>query len=344
MADFSYLGGPSEEWIEFSKQLSLPPRPNFTANLDMTAIRQTINSQRFLARNEELKAMVNHGVKCETIMVVTSDYLEIPVRLYTPPKRRSPASVLLYFYGGGFFSGSLSVDDAACINLARKCGLVVVSVGYRLTPEWKAPTQFQDAWDVRCWVLENAEALGISSTFNLYVMGISAGACLAASIAIRERMSGEAVIKGQSLCVPWLCLPEKFPIEEILPEKASPTQCRDAALLPHSWVLKYSEMLGTPDSHRESPVINPLLFDEQVVTSLPPSHIMVCGDDPLRDHGMLMKQKLDRLRVLTKLHVYPGYPHFFRRFPNCPANKNWDSDLLEGLQWMIAQSEMESQE
>ncbi|KAK0767185.1 hypothetical protein N5P37_000919 [Trichoderma harzianum] len=344
MADFSHLGGPSTEWVEFSKQLSLPPCPNFTANLDMKAIRQAINSQRFLARNEELKAMVDHGVKCETIMVVTSDYLEIPVRLYTPPKRRSPASVLLYFYGGGFFSGSLSVDDAACINLARKCGLIVVSVGYRLTPEWKAPTQFQDAWDARCWVLQNPEARGISSPFDLYVMGISAGACLAASIVIRERKSGEAVIKGQSLCVPWLCLPEKFPIEEILPEKASPTQCRDAALLPHSWVVKYADMLDTPESLRDSPVINPLLFDERVVTSLPPSHIMVCGDDPLRDHGMLMKQKLDRLRVSTKLHIYPGYPHFFRRFPNCPANKSWDNDLLEGIEWMMAQSEINGRE
>ncbi|KKP07807.1 hypothetical protein THAR02_00015 [Trichoderma harzianum] len=316
MADFSHLGRPSAEWVEFSKQLSLPPRPNFTASLDMKAIRQSINSQRFLARNEELKAMVDHGVKCETIMVITSDYLEIPVRLYTLPKRRNPASVLLYWW----------------------------SVGYRLTPEWKAPTQFQDAWDVRCWVLKNGEALGIFSTSNLYVMGISAGACLAASIVIRERMSGEAVIKSQSLCVPWLCLPEKFPVEEILPGKASPTQCRDAALLPQSWVVKYADMLDTPESHGDNPVINPLLFDEQVVTSLPPSHIMVCGDDPLRDHGMLMKQKLDRLRVSTKLHAYPGYPHFFRRFPNCPANKSWDNDLLEGIEWMMAQSEMESQE
>lgn len=67
-------------------------------------------------------------------------------------------------------------------------------------------------------------------------------------------------------------------------------------MLPYSWVVKYADMLDTPESHRDSPVINPLLFDEQVVTSLPPSHIMVCGDDPLRDHGMLMKQKLDRLQ------------------------------------------------
>ncbi|KAL7949750.1 Alpha/Beta hydrolase protein [Trichoderma barbatum] len=296
MADFSHLGGPSPDWIKFMKQLTLPPRPDLTASTDMQAFRQTINSQRFLTRNEELKSMTDHGVKCETMMVVTKDYLEIPVRLYTPPKRRNPASVLLYFYGGGFFSGSLSTDDPMCMELARNCGFIVVSVGYRLTPEWKAPTQFQDAWDVRCWVIQNAAALEISPNFNLYVMGISAGACLAASLVIRERMLGEPVIKGQSLCVPWLCLPEKFPFEEILQDKASPTQCRDAALLPYAWVVKYGDMLDTPESYRHSPVVNPLLFDEEVVTNLPPSHIMVCGEDPLRYHGMLMKQKLDRLR------------------------------------------------
>ncbi|KAL7929704.1 Alpha/Beta hydrolase protein [Trichoderma chlorosporum] len=340
MADFSHLGGPSTEWIEFSKQLSLPPRTDFAANLDLKAIRQTINSQRFRARHEELKAMDDHGVKCETVMVLTKDCLEIPVRLYNPPKQKKPASVLLYFYGGGFFSGSVSTDDAVCINLARNCGLTVISVGYRLTPEWKAPTQFQDAWDVRCWVIHNAEALGIPSPFNLYVMGVSAGACLAAGLVIRERMLDEIIIKGQSLCAPWLCLPEKFPFEEILPDKASPTQCAEAALLPYSWVVKYGDLLDTPDSYRDSPVINPLLFE--VITDLPPSHIMVCGEDPLRDHGMLMKQKLDRLQVPTKLHAYPGYPHFFRRFPNCPANEAWDNDLLEGIEWMMAQSEMEN--
>jgi hypothetical protein len=36
--------------------------------------------------------------------------------------------------------------------------------------------------------MQNAASIGMPPEFGLYVMGISAGACLAASIVIRERM------------------------------------------------------------------------------------------------------------------------------------------------------------
>lgn len=188
MSDFSHLASPSAAWTEFQEQLSLASAPNFVARPDIHAIRRAINLQRFAGRDEEMKQLGDHGVKYETIMVTTEDALEIPVRMYHPRKPRNPASVLLYFHGGGFFSGSLSTDDATCIDLAAKCGLTVVSAGYRLTPEWKAPTQFQDAWDIRCWMMQNMSDFGGPTGFNLYVMGISAGACLAASLSIRETM------------------------------------------------------------------------------------------------------------------------------------------------------------
>lgn len=60
-------------------------------------------------------------------------------------------------------------------------------------------------------------------------------------------------------------------------------------------------MLETPKAFRDSPVINPLLIDEKIIADLPPSHIMVCGDDPLRDHGMLFKKKLDLMRLVKGL-------------------------------------------
>lgn len=186
MADFSYLARPSAEWTSFLQQQSLPPTPDPTSNPDIKAIRRRINLQRFTVSRDELKAMGGHGVKAKTLMIVGEDCVEIPIRLYSPRNRGT--SVLLYFHGGGFFSGSLSTEDATCTSLAQNCGVTVVSVGYRLAPEWEAPAPFQDAWDARCWVMQNAASFGIPRRFGLYVMGISAGACLAASIVVRERM------------------------------------------------------------------------------------------------------------------------------------------------------------
>ncbi|KAJ4192939.1 hypothetical protein NW759_016621 [Fusarium solani] len=267
MADFSYLARPSAEWTSFLHQQSLPPTPDPTSNPDIKDIRRRISSQRFTVSSDELKAMGDHGVKTKTLMVAGEDCIEIPIRLYVPGNRG--ASVLLYFHGGSFFYGSLSTEDATCTSLALNCGVTVVSVGYRLAPEWITPAPFQDAWDARCWVMQNAASIGMPPEFGLYVMGISAGACLAASIVIRERM-----IQGG---------------------KASPMQCQNAALLSYSWVVQYAHMMDPPESCRDSPIINPLLFDEEAIGKLPPTHIMVCGDDPLRDHGMLFNKKLQHL-------------------------------------------------
>ncbi|RSM18249.1 hypothetical protein CDV31_002975 [Fusarium ambrosium] len=282
MADFSYLSRPSAEWTSFLQQQSLPPNPDPSSNPNIKAIRRRINSQRFAVSHDELKAMGDHGVKTKTLMIVGEDCVEIPIRLYFP--RNRGASVLLYFHGGGFFSGSLSTEDATCTSLALNCGVTVVSVGYRLAPEWATPAPFQDAWDARCWVIQNARNIGMPSDYGIYVMGISAGACLAASIVVRERMLGESVIKGQCLAAPWLCLPDKFPYEQVQDNKASPIQCRNAALLSYSWVEQYARMMDPPKSCCDSPIINPLLIDEGAINKLPPTHIMVCGDDPLRDH------------------------------------------------------------
>ena len=54
-------------------------------------------------------------------------------------------------------------------------------------------------------------------------------------------------------------------------------------------------MMDPPESCRDSPIINPLLFDEEAIDKLPPTQIMVCGNDPLRDHGILFKDKLEHL-------------------------------------------------
>ncbi|KAF5001157.1 hypothetical protein FDECE_11054 [Fusarium decemcellulare] len=318
MADFSHLARPSPEWTSFLEKLSLPPAPEAVVNPDIPAIRRRINSHRFSTSDEELKALGKHGVKSRTLLIVGEDSVEIPIRLYFPRTLGRNASVLLYFHGGGFFTGSLSTEDATCTMLAKDCGLIVISVGYRLAPEWTTPAPFQDAWDARCWVLRNAGSFGIPSNINLYTMGISAGACLAASIVIRERMMGDSVIRGQCLAAPWLCMPENFPYEQIRSDMASPIQCRNSVLLSQSWVEQYSRMMNPSESDKNSPIINPLLMEDGLISKLPPTHIMVCGNDPLRDHGMLFKEKLERLK-----------------FQNAPGNEIWDADLRGGISWMV---------
>lgn len=198
MADFSHLGDASEEWIDLTRSHPPPPTPILLQDDSQTReLQEMINVQRLAACQQELKSIKNCAMNMKTVAIQTSDLHEIKARVYYPPTlsrciaqesgNAGKIPVLLYFHGGGFFSGTLSSEDATCIRLAYESGFTIVSVNYRHTPDWTSPTQFNDAWDARCWVLENHMKLGIL-TMDLYVAGTSSGACLAAGLVVKERL------------------------------------------------------------------------------------------------------------------------------------------------------------
>jgi acetyl esterase/lipase len=100
-------------------------------------------------------------------------------------------------------------------------------------------------------------------------------------------------IKGQALWCPWLCLPQSFLFHEFsAPELASPRQCKDADLLPSILVEDFATILQPTAADLQSPIINPLLANADLLNSMPPTQLMVCGRDPLRDHGLLYHKRL----------------------------------------------------
>jgi acetyl esterase/lipase len=92
------------------------------------------------------------------------------------------------------------------------------------------------------------------------------------------------------------------------------------------------------------PELSPLLADHN---GLPPTHLQICGLDPLRDEGLLYERLLREQGILTRLdmrvhpffaarelahfpHRYPGVPHgFSSMLPEMTATKKWDADLRE---------------
>ena len=63
--------------------------------------------------------------------------------------------MLLYMHGGGFTVGRS--EDTAYITsrIAKETGFVVVSVNYRLAPEWPFPAGLDDCLSVLHWMREH---------------------------------------------------------------------------------------------------------------------------------------------------------------------------------------------
>ncbi|MBL7625133.1 alpha/beta hydrolase fold domain-containing protein [Frankia sp. AgB1.8] len=127
---------------------------------------------------------------------------KVPVRVYRPAGLTGMTAGLLNIHGGGFMIGSIAVDDAACLDLVRGLGVVIVSVEYRLAPEHPFPAGLEDCYAVLEWIAKAAGDLGIDPT-RLAAHGVSAGGGLAAALALLTRDRG-----GPPLCFQFLGYPE----------------------------------------------------------------------------------------------------------------------------------------
>src|SRR5713101_7988642 len=125
---------------------------------------------------------------------------EIPVRIYVP-KGNGPFGVLVYFHGGGWVVGNIEMTDQPCRMLTNAGRCVTISVDYRLAPEHKFPAGPEDCYAATKWAADNAAALNCDAT-RIAVGGTSAGATLAAAVALMARDRGGPRVAYQLLIYP----------------------------------------------------------------------------------------------------------------------------------------------
>jgi acetyl esterase len=128
----------------------------------------------------------------------------IPVRVYWPNVTGNTTGTLpaiLYFHGGGHVIGNLDTHDRIIRNLCAGAEAVIVSVDYRMGPEHKFPAAVDDAWAALHWLVEAGPGLGVDPA-RVAVCGDSAGANLAAVLALLARDAGSPRLRLQALVYP----------------------------------------------------------------------------------------------------------------------------------------------
>ncbi len=108
----------------------------------------------------------------------------VPARLYHASPG-TPLPVLVYLHGGGHMCGSVEVYDPICRQLALATGHAVVSIEYRLAPEFPYPCGLEDA----ALVIENLASVVTADSVDLHhgvvLAGDSGGGAMAATLAHR---------------------------------------------------------------------------------------------------------------------------------------------------------------
>ena len=187
-------------------------------NLSVSVEEQRAILEASSARRDKvaLTKELAEGVTTKDLTVAADDGYEIHIRVYSTAKANSASDgklrpAALYMHGGGWMIGSVQADDLYARQLALGLDHIVVSVDYRLAPEYEYPVAGNDCYSVLLWLLANAGSLNVD-TSKVYVTGNSAGGHLAAVVALKVVQSANpTALAAQVLRIPCTCHPEAFP-------------------------------------------------------------------------------------------------------------------------------------
>lgn len=134
---------------------------------------------------------------------VYNDYFgDVRVRLYERENRANKSAALIYIHGGGWVVGSPEMEDPIVLEIVKRSDVLVISIDYRLAPEYPYPIPFEDCYNTLEFVMKNHNEHRVNPK-RISVTGASAGGNLAAAVALKAKDNG-IKLKMQALVVPAL--------------------------------------------------------------------------------------------------------------------------------------------
>lgn len=225
----------------------------------------------------------------------------LPARVYQPTE--GPQPTVVYFHGGGWVGGDVRTHDAITRGLALALQSTVVSVDFRRPPEARFPAAFDDALFATRFVAAHLERFGGVGQ-PLAVAGDSAGANLAAAVALASRTEGPP-LTAQLLLSPLVDLSEhrRYASREQYAQGFFIT----APLM--RWCT--AQYLASPEQADDARA-SPLLAED--VAGAPPAVISTAEFDPARDEGVVYARALSAAGVPVTHHPGEGLLHAFFAF------------------------------
>lgn len=276
----------------------------------------------------EYRALINRSTRAAPRYDVPLGYVSdrtihageqrLPVRIYTPDGK-GPFPLLVYYHGGGFTIGDLEISDPICRALASGADCIVLSVDYRLAPEHPYPAPNDDCWNALLWAVEHASEIGADGS-RVAVGGDSAGANLAASIALRARDAGMP-LAAQLLLYPCPAYELDYP---------SYAEFAEGPVLTLEDIVFFWNHYMPSGVDRKLPDVAPLHAPDH--RGLAPAFIGTGELDPIRDPGEAYGAKLAEAGCEVVTKRYAGLPHgFYALVAHVPAVRAAMTELTTWL-------------
>jgi monoterpene epsilon-lactone hydrolase len=204
-----------------------------------------------------------------------------------------PSSVLMFFHGGGYCSGSIVSHRRLVTEAGRAARVRTLAVGYRLAPEHPFPAAYDDA--LTAWrFLRNQ---GITAR-QIAIGGDSAGAGLTVALISRLRDAHEELPACAWLISPWTDLTLS----------GSTLASKDAAdpLMHKTYLDDLADAYLAAEVDRKDPRVSPLYAH---LSSFPPILIQVGSAETLLDDATRFAEVAGGADVMVTLEVWPHMIH-----------------------------------
>jgi acetyl esterase/lipase len=205
--------------------------------------------------------------------------------------------IILQLHGGGYYGKLHNIyRDMAALYSEISNGLEVLSIDYRVAPEYPFPAALDDAVEAYQWILNQGY-----DKERIFVVGDSAGGGLALALCLYLRDNHISLPKGIVTMSAWTDLTksgesyeENFDIDPIFGGSKD--------------TLVYKEGYYK-DDNPENPYISPIMGD---FTGFPPMLLQVGEYEMLLSDTLTVAEKASQAGVSVKEHTYKGMFHVFQ--------------------------------
>ena len=267
---------------------------------DKSLTEEDLKRQRAAMERAGKLAAPTSGVTIEELSVD-----EIACEWVKPDLAHNPTYVILYAHGGGYTCGGLGYARILAAKLAVSTGFSVISFEYRLAPEYKYPSQLEDA--MKIW--EYLMHLGYGSK-QILLAGDSAGGnlvlCMTQKLLSEDRIAPKALL----LFSPWTDMTATSESYEAYKDKDP--------ILTKEYVSAVRDAVIGEGADPAEAIYSPLNGD---FNNFPPALIMVGRNEILLDDSIKLQKRIHKAGGKAVIDIEKDGWHVYQQMPLPVANR-----------------------
>ena len=230
------------------------------------------------------------GVKVEAMNIAGVNVFMVTPNIIPPENKNR---LLVHVHGGGYVFGPGEAGTLEAIEMAGYGHFKVISVNYRMPPDFPFPAGLDDA--IAVWKV----AITMAKPENMGIVGSSAGGGLALAMVLRAKQEHLPMPGAIAAGTPWADLSKTG-------DTYFSNQMLDNILVSYDGALEASALLYANGHDLKDPLISPIYGD---MHHFPPTILTSGTRDLFLSNTVRVHRKLRQCGVEAALHVYEGMSH-----------------------------------